>query len=75
MSQNNMQNNITQGQQSLPPLSSLTNRLPTAEPTPAQPRQHSEAREVRDSGNWSLAQSKPGSVSMPALILTLDAAA
>jgi hypothetical protein len=55
---NMAQSNITQGQQSLPPLSQLTNRLPTAEHSPAQSRQHPEAAEVRDSGHWSLAQSK-----------------
>ena len=46
------------GQHSLPPLSSLTNGLATTDQNSAQVRQHSEAREVRDSGNWSIAPSK-----------------
>ncbi|KAI1515636.1 hlh transcription factor [Pyrenophora tritici-repentis] len=49
--------NVSQGQQSLPPLSSLTHSLPASEPSPPHVRQHSEAREVRDSGNWSIAPS------------------
>jgi hypothetical protein len=52
------QSNAIQGQQSLPPLSQLTNRLPASEHSPAQPRQHTEAGEVRDSGHWSIAPSK-----------------
>ncbi|KAG9188794.1 hypothetical protein G6011_07499 [Alternaria panax] len=58
---NMQQSNIIQGQQSLPPLSQLTNRLPTSEHSPAQPRQHPEAGEVRDSGHWSIAPSKHSS--------------
>ncbi|CAN9305214.1 unnamed protein product [Alternaria alternata] len=55
------QSNAIQGQQSLPPLSQLTNRLPASEHSPAQPRQHTEAGEVRDSGHWSIAPSKHSS--------------
>jgi hypothetical protein len=43
---------MSQGQQQLPPLSSLTNGLP------ADQRQQSETREARDSGNWSIPASK-----------------
>ena len=49
---------LPQGQQSLPPLSSLTNGLPTAEQTPVPPKQHLDNRDVRDSGNWSIIPSK-----------------
>ncbi|KAL1794669.1 hypothetical protein ACET3X_006485 [Alternaria dauci] len=55
------QSNALQGQQSLPPLSQLTNRLSASEHSPAQPRQHPEAGEVRDSGHWSIAPSKHSS--------------
>ncbi|RMZ66854.1 HLH transcription factor (Hpa3) [Pyrenophora seminiperda CCB06] len=49
--------NVSHGQQSLPPLSTLTHNLSASEPSPPHVRQHSEAREVRDSGNWSIAPS------------------
>lgn len=49
---------LPQGQQSLPPLSSLTNGLSTADQTPVQSKQQLDNRDVRDSGNWSIAPSK-----------------
>ncbi|KAL6168366.1 hypothetical protein ACJQWK_06015 [Exserohilum turcicum] len=53
---------MPQGQQSLPPLSSLTNGLSTADQSPGQQsKQPPESREVRDSGNWSIAPSKHSS--------------
>jgi hypothetical protein len=52
---------LPQGQQSLPPLSSLTNGLSAADQTPAQPKQPLDNRDVRDSGNWSIAPSKHSS--------------
>lgn len=43
--------------QVLPSIASLTSNL-SAEQSPARLRQHSESREARDSGNWSISQSK-----------------
>ena len=48
---------VSQGQ-ALPSIASLTNSLSPSEQSPVRLRQHSEAREVRDSGNWSISQSK-----------------
>lgn len=55
---NGVHGKLPQGQQSLPPLSTLTNGLPTAEHSPAQPKQQLDSRDIRDSGNWSIAPSK-----------------
>ncbi|KAL1603540.1 hypothetical protein SLS60_005128 [Paraconiothyrium brasiliense] len=46
--------------QALPSIASLTNNLP-AEQSPVRLRQPSESREIRDSGNWSISQSKHSS--------------
>lgn len=45
-------------QQALPSIASLTSSLSPAEHSPVRFRQHSESREARDSGNWSISQSK-----------------
>jgi hypothetical protein len=58
---NGVHGTLPQGQQSLPPLSALTNGLPTAEQSPAQHKQQLDSREIRDSGNWSIAPSKHSS--------------
>ncbi|KAF2187007.1 hypothetical protein K469DRAFT_725627 [Zopfia rhizophila CBS 207.26] len=47
--------------QALPSIASLTSTLSPAEQSPVRLRQHSEAREARDSGNWSISQSKHSS--------------
>lgn len=44
--------------QALPSIASLTSSLSPAEQSPVRLRQQSEAREARDSGNWSISQSK-----------------
>ena len=44
--------------QALPSIASLTSSLSPAEQSPVRFRQHSESREARDSGNWSISQSK-----------------
>ncbi|KAL6711833.1 hypothetical protein ACN47E_002876 [Coniothyrium glycines] len=53
-------NGVSQGQ-ALPSIASLTNTLSPSEQSPVRLRQKSEAREVRDSGNWSISQSKHSS--------------
>ncbi|KAJ4287969.1 hypothetical protein N0V90_011984 [Kalmusia sp. IMI 367209] len=45
--------------QALPSIASLTSNL-TAEQSPVRLRQHSESREARDSGNWSISQNSSG---------------
>ncbi|KAF2682448.1 hypothetical protein K458DRAFT_58941 [Lentithecium fluviatile CBS 122367] len=45
--------------QALPSIASLTNNLSPAEQSPVRLRQHSESCDARDSGNWSISQSKP----------------
>ncbi|ORX93695.1 hypothetical protein BCR34DRAFT_608482 [Clohesyomyces aquaticus] len=47
--------------QPLPSIASLTSTLPPSEQSPVHLRQQSEAREARDSGNWSISQSKHSS--------------
>ncbi|CAO2656709.1 Nn.00g055120.m01.CDS01 [Neocucurbitaria sp. VM-36] len=51
---------VSQGQ-ALPSIASLTSTLSPSEQSPVRLRQQSEAREVRDSGNWSISQSKHSS--------------
>ncbi|OAL55680.1 hypothetical protein IQ07DRAFT_174873 [Pyrenochaeta sp. DS3sAY3a] len=51
---------VSQGQ-ALPSIASLTSSLSPESQSPVRLRQHSEAREVRDSGNWSISQSKHSS--------------
>jgi hypothetical protein len=48
------QTSVSHGQ-ALPSIASLTSSLSTAEQSPIRPNQHPEAR---DSGNWSISQSK-----------------
>jgi hypothetical protein len=50
-------NSLSQGQ-ALPSIASLTSSLHPAEQSPVRIQHQSEAREVRDSGNWSISQSK-----------------
>ncbi|KAF2467521.1 uncharacterized protein BDR25DRAFT_63218 [Lindgomyces ingoldianus] len=52
--------NVSQTQ-ALPSIASLTSTLSPSEQSPVRLRQHSEAREARDSGNWSISQSKHSS--------------
>ncbi|UPX11645.1 uncharacterized protein EKO05_0002239 [Ascochyta rabiei] len=47
--------------QALPSIASLTNSLSPSEQSPVRFRQHSESREARDSGSWSISQSKHSS--------------
>ncbi|KAF3001549.1 hypothetical protein E8E13_009677 [Curvularia kusanoi] len=47
--------------QALPSIASLTSSLSPSEQSPVRFRQQSEAREARDSGNWSISQSKHSS--------------
>ncbi|KAF9699483.1 hypothetical protein EKO04_002295 [Ascochyta lentis] len=47
--------------QALPSIASLTSSLSPSEQSPVRFRQHSESREARDSGNWSISQSKHSS--------------
>ncbi|KAF2729671.1 hypothetical protein EJ04DRAFT_63583 [Polyplosphaeria fusca] len=47
--------------QALPSIASLTSTLTPSEQSPVKLRQHSEARDARDSGNWSISQSKHSS--------------
>ncbi|KAF2132641.1 hypothetical protein P153DRAFT_168994 [Dothidotthia symphoricarpi CBS 119687] len=42
--------------QALPSIASLTSNLPSTEQSPVRHRPQSEAREARDSGNWSISQ-------------------
>jgi hypothetical protein len=48
---------VTQGQ-ALPSIASLTSALTPAESSPVRLRHQSEACDARDSGNWSISQSK-----------------
>jgi hypothetical protein len=48
---------LSQGQ-ALPSIASLTGQLPPSEQSPVHLRHQSDAREARDSGNWSVSQSK-----------------
>ncbi|KAF2013111.1 hypothetical protein BU24DRAFT_230347 [Aaosphaeria arxii CBS 175.79] len=47
--------------QALPSIASLTSNLTPSEQSPVRLRHQSEAREARDSGNWSISQSKHSS--------------
>ncbi|KAH8733041.1 hypothetical protein GQ44DRAFT_17413 [Phaeosphaeriaceae sp. PMI808] len=51
---------VSQGQ-ALPSIASLTSSLSPTEQSPVRLRHQSEAREARDSGNWSISQSKHSS--------------
>jgi hypothetical protein len=44
--------------QALPSIASLTSNLSPSEQSPVRLRQHSESCDARDSGNWSISQSK-----------------
>jgi len=56
--------------QALPSIASLTSSLSPAEQSPIRLAQHPDSREARDSGNWSISQSKRKCQRTKPLVLT-----